>query len=72
MLLCLRYKRNLSGARVKYRRANEYMDKSALGRGCSIGPWEGSILGSCKNSNKGRVAVTDDELGTDGVTKRKM
>lgn len=45
-LLWLRCKRNFSGARVKCGGANEYMDKSALGRGCSIRPWEGGILGS--------------------------
>ena len=47
-LLWLRCKRNFSGARVKCGGANEYMDKSALGRGCSIRPWEGGILGSWK------------------------
>lgn len=47
------------------------MDRSALGRGRSIRPWEGGMVGSCKKSNEGRVVVTD-ELGTDGVTKRKM
>lgn len=70
-LLWVRCKRNFSGARVKCGGANEYMDKSALGRGCSIRPWEGGILDSCKNRNEGRVGLTD-ELGADGVTTRKM
>lgn len=70
-LLWLRCKRNFFGARVKCGGANEYMDRSALGRGRSIRPWEGGMVGSCKKSNEGRVVVTD-ELGTDGVTKRKM